>query len=361
MSSFSKISFIVPTYEATLQVGSTLLDSINEFDLFLLFCIGTHANYETILDTIELGDSLLTEELMNLSKWGLITSENVDNSKEYRLTSLGEKYFRTMNCLDFFNNRNEKISVNAFNGRVVNMLYENNKDDKNDIKLPQKIIKELYKNSNIANSKDFLLSKFSNIFFNTFKLEEDEINSLETRVKIGKFYSSRISIDLKSITELKEESKVIDICIQERIIKAIINVENKTLNKYRNSLIQISDMQKKYPELFSQNFDELMKLFEEEKNKNYRLEPIYLLSGLNKQFMQDEMELIDVVEPPNKLFKAYINDNCSSMYKNLINEVALREKMDIPDDFDISFIFEKHLNYNYLLDSATFEREECNE
>lgn len=240
------IEVYCPVRKAKLEIGSEQLEEMNEFTKYILYLLGTGYNIERISDVLELGEFIVREEVEYIIKIGLATIDN----NQYNLTELGNIYFNLMRFLEDIKD-DINVNVNCFNGLIVddyNDLVEMDKCKEEIYKLRVKIVKELYLNKNVSNSKDYFVRKFQQRI--KLYLSEKEIEKLYVNVNfIRGDYFKEIYIDTAGIieetyTELELLNN--DMILVHSIIPFTLNISIKELDKYRYilpTLKKISDFQ----------------------------------------------------------------------------------------------------------------------
>lgn len=276
-----------PVMDVTLTIGSELLDQMGEFTRYILYLIGQGYTIEDINEIIELGEFIIHEEVDYIDKIGLIQQSEYG----YILTEIGQKYFNLLFVLDELNKQGIKAQLNCFNGYIYdsdwNTLTYKECDD-NYLKLRVKIIKELYQNRNPANSKEYILNKFSNMI--KANLKEDEIEKLYVSLSYERSdkYKEIFIKEASSIKENQSELEEADIIIVHNVIPFKIRAEFLELQEYRNVLSTLKNLKLFDFELISQKASNLLELEDEEKFINsINNQKIYYYDELTSEITEE--------------------------------------------------------------------------
>lgn len=336
----SPIKIYCPVMDAQLHLGCELLDDMSEFTVYILYMIGSGYSVSEIKSIIELEDIVVYEELYYMSQIKLCEL----SEGRYKLTELGEKYYRILCLMDDINSSDTKAQINCFTGAIMDYDYqciEENKCDNDVFKLKVKIVKELYQNKNPSNSKGYLIEKYNDIISDI--LSEEEMDKLYVTVSYerGSLYKIVYINRAKSIgiedSDLKQDS--CDIFLKHELIPFKLKYQNSCLDKYRTVLPTLKNLNLFESELVSEYSRDLLALEKEEK----------LLNSNSKLYYYDRLtgEILD------KYFDVYVNNNYniiipkSENIKNFETEdkdkFLISKEINMPQYININFVCEESI------------------
>lgn len=260
-----------PVMKAILSINSTLIEQMGEFTQFVLYAIGRGFSVEDIDDTIELGEYLVREEIFHLEKWGLV----VECGGNIKLTDLGERYFKSIELVDYINSSCIQVQINCFNGFIMDykgsLISRDLCEDKIQ-KLNINIVRELYQNKNCSNSREYFNENFEEIMVKKFKLSHDDIDTINVHLNYdSEILYKMMFVDLGDL----DDNKNIDITLVRKEIKLKVDIENRNLGKYRYTADTLMKIGLFDDELLSQKSKDIIEMWKEERAVQNNLCDVY--------------------------------------------------------------------------------------
>lgn len=264
-----------PIRKATLKIGSEELDQMNEFTKYILYILGKKYTIDNISNILELSEYIIMEEVEYIIKIGLA----IKKDGKFILTELGEKYYKLIEFLNIFKN-SIKANVNCFNG----LIYDDSKDlieetncNNEFYKLKIKIIKDLYKNKNISNSKEYFIKKYSYIINKYLSKEELEKVYVNVNFEEGDYYQEIYIDTASSIKNIYTEEEILthDMVLVHPVIQFKFEIKIKKLDNYRYILPTLKKICEFQNDLLSATSYNLFDLEKEEEDINYSQETYY--------------------------------------------------------------------------------------
>lgn len=275
------IKIYCPIMKAKLTVSCELLDQMSEFTRYILYLIGEGYALYDIDEILELGEFIIREEIDYVTKIGL-----VENTTEgYKLSEVGESYFNILCVLEEINKNEIIADINCFNGMIMKpseTVYEEKDCEEDIFRLSVKIIKELYQNRNPANSREYILEKFDIMLNSNMSKEQIEKLYVTLIYEKGRSYKLMYINKARSIMRTQEEKSDNDMILVHEVIPFKFNIEILHLEKYRNILSTLKNLNLFEEGLISDKSIQLLKLKQEEELINFEQHKFYF-DTLTKQ------------------------------------------------------------------------------
>ena len=330
----SPIKIYCPVMDAQLHLGCELLDDMSEFTVYILYMIGSGYSVSEIKSIIELEDIVIYEELYYMSQIKLCDS----SEGQYKLTELGEKYYKILCIIENINSSDTRAQINCFTGAIMDYDYQcidDNECDDDVFKLKVKIVKELYQNKNASNSKEYLIEKYDDIISDV--LSEYEIDKLYVTVSYerGSSYKTVYINRTKSIGIEEDDLKkdTYDMFLKHELIPFKLKYKNTRLDKYRTVLPTLKNLNLFESTLVSDYSRDLLELEKEEKlwNNNSKLYYFDRLTGevLDKYFDVDVKRSYSIIIPKGESIR-----NFESVDKD---NFLINEEINMPGYININF------------------------
>lgn len=355
----------IPVIEAEIKVLTDDYKNLNKYTYYLLNLLFESKNIDYIADITKFNRWQIENELEILSKYGLVHNEE-DN---YLISNLGKEVIKRSREINVFNERKEKVLIDKLTGAILNYNAEYKKiDDKK-----YTIVKDIFKNINPSNSKEYFFENYCN-YFNDIDIEDIDV---ELTLKDEYWIEFRIN-NYKAIIEAKEadgilrkneielyssdneeELNVLDNLIVKGILYKInVSYENENINGYRNSINSLKEISAIDETLLSDKGKYLLGLHEQEEKLNSCSKPIYFdsISGFfnnTGDFSSDKVKRNSMTIRLDKIiqFKDLYEDNIKKISGFLdkdIGEVLNQNRYKVKYELENEFEVTKEVDYREL-------------
>lgn len=344
------IKIYCPIMKAKLTVSCELLDQMSEFTRYILYLIGKGYEPYDINEILELGEFIIREEIDYITKIGLV----VNTSEGYDLSEIGQSYFNILCVLEEINKDGISVDINCFNGIIMepSQAVYDDKDCEEDIfKLRVKIIKELYQNRNPSNSREYILEKFNNIIYSNMSEEEVEKLYVTLSYERGSSYKLMYIDKVGSIIRNQDEKIDYDMILVHEVIPFKLNIRILELEKYRNILSTLNNLDNFEKGLISDKSMQLLDLRIEEEFINLEQHKFYF-DKLTKQ-VTEKIEVsyqdrrISTIRSDNERNEVHLSNN---QIDELLEENDWYYKYGI----ETEIITYENLQYYEKIDSLDF-------
>lgn len=181
MNENNMISIFCPVYEATIFCGSIILEKISKTTQFIICCIGENRDMDKVDEVIQMGETLVHQELAELVEKGIATS---NENKKWILTDVGREYFLLINIVNELADKGVPCLVNQVNENIYLSdrikLYEKGEIESSSFILKSRISDVLLiGNDNYSNSLNIL-----NMIIDTSMLSTDFKDDLYAKLQI---------------------------------------------------------------------------------------------------------------------------------------------------------------------------------
>ena len=273
-----------PVLKSILALSTDELENISMLSKFILFCIGNGANKNKIKDVTMLQDIVIEEEISLLQK------EKIIEKDFFRLTELGNKYFKLMMLIDNFNKQKYTVQIDQTTGKIIKDDIELiNRNERNDqaFSLQDKLVDYVYRNKDAENSREFFMENF-NIGFSDAEKELIHIDLLtdeEDLYRKMKILYVPCEVEDNIILSINKNLESVNIDYRTRkskffmektYIKFNIEIESKTLKKYENILKEMQYIYSQDKELLSDKAVNLIKTIQYYNLTKSNLKAFYL-------------------------------------------------------------------------------------
>lgn len=342
----------IPVIEAEIKAVTEDYKNLNKYTYYLLNLLFEAKDTEYIADITQFNKWQIENELKNLLKYGLAIMEG----NSFVISDLGREVIRRSKEINNFNERNEKVLIDKLTGAVLNYnadyeVIENRK---------YTVIKDIYKNVNPSNSKEYFIKNFGNSF------EDINVEDIDIELNLKKEYWIEIDIEnFKCLIEKDEadgrlrksdlnhyscdaekDTQVLDnLLVKGNIYKINVNYENKNLNSYRSSITSLKEINEFDNSLLSDKGRTIIKLYEEEERLNSYSKPLYFdsISGFfntTGEFSSDKVKRNSMtIKLDERIkFEDLNEDNIRKMTSFLNEEI---EEILNGNEYNIIFELEK--------------------
>lgn len=327
------IEILCPMVKAIVKINSEILDDAGQFTKFILWTIGSGYTVENIDSIIELGEYVIQEELLYLTQIGFLVKDH----DKYLLSDNGKSYLNLISTVEKINSMNIPVHINCYTGEVMGLItntysLENSPDIQ---KLPDIIARQFFYNKDYANSKEYLLKNYMDLFEN---INEGQKESLYTEI-ISERTVEYILLRLDDIPSVTENSWLITsdtsaVILRHTIANISFKVVDERLNNYRNVLETLSLLKMFDEALLSQKAAEIIVWKNNEIIANKTMKGIFLdlatnelLNNIEKHHIKGtysiiqlpkhyEVEDIDLEEMPHFL---HIKEDVFTIEKCRVN------------------------------------------
>lgn len=292
----NSIKLKIPVVEAKIKVHSEDSKNFNKYSQYILKLLYEKKSVEYISQITKFKKEQIENEIIFLIKYGLVNNNELDS---YSLSEIGERIVTQIDEIDSFNSKNIKVLIDKYTGAVIKYSDDLVKVDGG----IYKIVKDTYRNLNPVNSKRFFEENY-NYYFTKSNLEE-----LDIELYLGSEYWIEIEfdklcelIDVDSVNGIvrngqvefiqegdseklliqDEEDGIKSLVIKGTVYKFKLIIRDESLNKYRNYIDKIRDLNELDETLVTANAKAIMNRFYLEENLNKELRSIFFdsISGI---------------------------------------------------------------------------------
>lgn len=245
-----------------------MLDDIGQFTKFILWAIGKGYKLNEIDQIIELGEYVILEEIIYLCKIGFIIEKN----DTYSLSENGLSYLKLIDTIEYINSLDILAHVNCFTGKVQEFNgqnYEKNVLNEDIQNLPMLVSKQFFYNKNYANSREFILENYDELFQDLSETQKESIYIEIASDRDIKYVIYELNeIPNADFDFSKEILFSPNLLLKRPIQKFSYSIKDERLEKYRNVLSTLSMVEKFDKELLSLKSLDMIGWEDEEKKFN---------------------------------------------------------------------------------------------
>lgn len=344
----------IPVIEAGIKAVTEDYKNLNKYTYYLLNLLFEGKDIDYIADVTQFNKWQIENEIENLLKYGLADMD----ADSFVISDLGREVIKRSKEINNFNERNEKVLIDKFTGAVLKYdadykVVENRK---------YTVIKDIYKNVNPSNSKEYFVENYGASFEDVdtedidielnlkneywieidtanFKsmIEKDEADGILTRSELNQY----------SCDNGKDEQALDSLLVKGIIYKINVNYENKDLNMYRSSIDSLKEINEIDNSLLSDKGRRLIELYEEEENLNSYSRPVYFdsISGffnITGEFSSDKVKRNSMALKFNEIIKFDdLNEDIIRKITGFLNNEI--EKILNNNEYNVIFELEKEL------------------
>jgi len=247
-----KMIILCPVMEIVVRVGSSVLDETGQFTKFVLQSLAELYTVSDIDNVVGLGPEIVREEIGELLKNGFLVQSDVLNQSEVTLTERGRDFYNLIRTIECINDSDCKALVELFSGKIIEWQPFFDSKYETEGMLPEVVQRNLYYNKDYVNSQEFISNMFGT-----------ELGAL-IELYASSVYT-KLEFDIKQRTKWIElNADVSDSYIEkvygcnggcfsfaEQVLEITPTIEDMRLEKYRDILELIENINNTYSNLLS--------------------------------------------------------------------------------------------------------------
>lgn len=313
-------------------VGSDLLDALGQFTKFILWALSNQYNCEQIADAIDLGKTIVEDELAYLLRIGFIELQD----GEYILTGAGYGYINLINLEKSFNSGKEAY-LNCFTGEISNvnpMAFIGEEDGGN--YLPRKVSNLLIQNRDYPPLQTYIEAEYGDYFADLSQEFKESLYFYLYPLEIkDKMYLEFFLPEIPKIDEHFQDADERTVLLERKLENVYFLYENEKIQKYRDCIDMLKKLHEFDSSLLSPVADDILHYADEERivyrDENPQIfdtsTGIRLMPGVGKS-SADAPDIKDYpkvsISPQRPLFEEYVE------HRGILYKCTL-EKQDIID------------------------------
>lgn len=294
-----------------LRIGSEIIDSMDEFLMFLLEAVYEKNNVDQIKLAVGLDKSVVEDNIDYLVQVGFI-SRNEDYS-ELKVLDSGINYIKLKDVIDKFNEDDNKIAINMFTGEVVTPPVKMPAQDviEGVQVFPKRVNYFITQNRDYENSKDFVFSNFSDKLNGLNEEQKEAIYVMcETIKSEDLIVKYKLPYKLKFIPDVQINKEGEHKLALSREIKTYYcKYVNRELDNYRAAIKFAKQLSLIDKTMLSEKAERLLMLEEYEIEHNKNLKPIIRDESNGKQLKEMPNSEVD-----DKLFVVHLENSDYETY-----------------------------------------------
>jgi hypothetical protein len=344
------ITLYCPILKGSISISSDTLDSMGEFTKFILWGIGKGYKVKDLTSITELNEWLIREEIEYLVKIKFVIEE--DNS--YKLSQIGERYYRLLIYVQSFNEAPPKIHINCYTGKIGNSndeLILAGEREKECQTFNIRIIKQLYQNKNPENALEYFLTSFDHN-----DLLEEDLESLYTKVKYekGDYYKA---VKLYNLPRISQQRKVVvgrenssKIAFVRKIVCANIIPRDTAIDNFRTVISTLKNIEAFDKELLSSKSKKLLKRAKKEQEVMHLQHDIFIEKTHGIILDENEFKGLSIEKDRNRIFEINIENDFSIQQLNLTKQIKTFQLENEHIDDCILEFNEQEVSYFHVFD-----------
>lgn len=264
----NNLQIYCPVIRGKIHINSGMLDDIGQFTKFILWAIGNGYKLVEIDQIIELGEYVILEEVNYLCKIGFI----IEGESTYSLSENGMTYLKLIETLDYINSLELCININCFTGEVQKyneLNYDKDALEEDVQKLPEMISRQFFYNKNYANSREFIIQNYPELFQDLSEVHKDSIHiEIECDKETKYVIYNLTEIPSADWDFSNEPTRGSTLLLKRSIQNFSYNISDERLENYKNVLSTLAMIEKFDKELLSSKSIDIIHWDDEEKKIN---------------------------------------------------------------------------------------------
>ena len=336
-----------PFEQRRLVLNSNIIDSMNEFLMFILEAIHDQKTIGEIKDVTNFKNTVVDENIDYLEKIGFITRNEDCNLV---VTKEGISYIKFKSIIDKFNDCEHRVAINMFTGKVASLPVCIPQREMIDVLkvLPIKVNSFITQNEDYENSKEFVFNKFDELFTELTEEQRQSINVTCIRMnKENNKVTFIMPYKLKSIPDINYKNEGKNKIAIRRVIKSYqCQYINRDLDSVRGKIKIAKELKSMDSTMISAKAERLILLEEYEQGWNEKVGRI----------IRDEStgEFLDAIPKSNVNNKLLVIDLDSGEF-NDFGECSFKEVDGSVTDYSYVLIEKEKNYYMQVVDFEDFE------